>query len=114
MRHKEIIFECVGSQQISKTDGKKPLKEKNHSINIEETFIEFEKKAIIEEVIAFEDDMLDPITFEDTETFTRPRSFDPTGFTEEELMILDMTAKNLMKAQQFHAQNFRSLSTQYV
>ena len=105
MRYKEIIFECVGSQQISKTDVKKPLKEKNHSINIEESFIEFEKKPIIEEVIAFEDDMLDPITFEDNDTFTRPRSFDPTGFTEEELIILDMTAKNLRKAQEYHSKN---------
>lgn len=92
---------------------KKPQKEKNNAINIDETFIEFEKNAIIEEVIALEDDMLDPVTFEDSETYTRPKGFDPTGFTEEELRILDMTAKNLMKAQQFHAQNFRALSTQY-
>jgi hypothetical protein len=92
----------------------KPKKEKNIPIEIENSFIEIQKKPIIEEVIAFEDDMLDPITFEDTETFSRPRSFDPTGFTEEELAILDMTAKNLMKAQQFHAQNFRALSTQYA
>ena len=91
--------------QTGQTNVQKPKKQPNETIVIEETFIEFEKKPIIEEVIAFEDDMLDPITFEDNDTFTRPRSFDPTGFTEEELMILDMTAKNLRKAQEYHSKN---------
>ena len=112
MHHKKT-YKCHGSEQTGQINVQKPPKEKNNSINIDETFIEFEKKAIIEEIIALEDDMLDPVTFEDTETYSRPRGFDPTGFTEEELRILDMTAKNLIKAQQFHAQNYRALSTQY-
>ena len=91
--------------QTGQTNVQKPKKQPNETIVIEESFIEFEKKPIIEEVIAFEDDMLDPITFEDNDTFTRPRSFDPTGFTEEELIILDMTAKNLRKAQEYHSKN---------